>query len=302
MKAIYAFYSKPFGTKDIRTANTHWSIPYIEFLVMSYSVLKSKSFGLETVLFCDRYGKELIIDTFGIPFDEVRVELDYCEIKPRFWAAGKIYAYTKGLKEFEPYVMFDNDAGFHTKPPEHFFKSLYRCQSIHNDNGTEFARYVNKIVNETKDEYPFDIFHEMARNVDGIKGGNAGLVVMNDKRLWSEFTRYTWDLMNHSYFDKVVRDDKKEVSPYRALRRWNVTVEENVLFQLSRRLNYQMPETVYEFTGFAPPMNVHNPSGFFHIWGSKKNIKFLKAYEDIAVNYIPNDITERVYKYFNIKS
>jgi hypothetical protein len=305
MKAIYAYYSKPFGSVDIRKAKTHWITTHSEFFVLCYSVIKMKESGLETVLFCDEYGKKLIIDEFKIPFDIVKVELDGIEKKPRFWASGKIYAYTKGLNSlggFEPFIMVDNDAGFRKKPPTHFLTSKYRCQSIHIDKNTVFEQYLKRIQKETKNEFPFDIFHE-CDSLDGLKGGNAGIVVINDERLWSEFTRYTWALMEHSFFDKIENENSNLNSSYAKLRLWNVIVEENLLLLLNRRLNFELPQTVFEFTGLFVPRKdngttVPNPTQYFHIWGSKKNAKFIKHYEELALNYIPKEISERIYNYF----
>lgn len=303
MKAIYAFYSKPFGGIDIRKAVTHWSITHVEFTTLAYSVLKSKAYGFETVLFCDKYGKELIIDTFGIPFDIVKVELDNCEIKRRFWAAGKIYAYSKGIESlggFEPFVMIDNDAGWHMKPPAHFFESRYRCQQIHNDKGTFFETQIREIVRQTKNEFPYDIYHEAVNNPDALKGGNAGVVVLGDETLWREFTRYTWALMESPFFDKLVRNSVKEINPYRILNKWNVLVEENLLYLLNRRINKETPQTVLECIGFTIPSQTYNPTKYFHIWGHKKNPKFLNEFNEVAISYIPNEISHRIYSYFNL--
>lgn len=300
MRCIYAYYSKPFGSIDIRRAETHWVIPHIEILTIYFSVLKSKEFGFETVLFCDKYGKELLIDTFEIPFDIVKCELDFCETKLRWWASGKIYAYTKGIESlggFCPFVMMDNDAGWLTKPPAHFLKSLYRCQSIHIDKGSEFESNVLRLVRETNNEYPFDVFHEMVKSPDGVKGGNAGVLVIGSEELWKEFTRYTWDLMNNNWFDRLINEQPRILNPYKAIGRWNVVVEENLMFQLSRRILKQQPETIYEFTGFIKPIESDN-NGFFHIWGRKKNKKFLRDFEEYIIPYIGKEFTEKVYKYF----
>ena len=301
MRVIYAFYSKPFGS-SIKN-KTHWAEQHIEFFVLAYSVMKCKEFGFETVLFCDKYGKELIIDTFQIPFDIVKVELDFCEVKLKWWASGKIYAYTKGIKslgKFKPFMMLDNDAGWHNKPPKHYLESKYRCQSIHIDTNTEWERLVLRVVRDNPNVYPFDIYHDMVNQRQGIKGGNAGVVIINDERLLDEFNRYAWDLMEHPYFDNIL-SESKELNPYRAMNKWNVLIEENLLLQLSRRLNNQLPETVHEFTGFATPLDNHNPTGFFHIWGSKKNIKYLKTFEDLAVSYIPIHITNGIREFFKLR-
>ena len=298
MTAIYAFYSKPFGSVDIRNAQTHWVFPYIEFLVLAYSVSKSKSFGFETVLFCDDYGYELIINKFKIPFDIVKVELNDIERSPKFWASGKIYAYSKGVEslgEFKPFVFFDNDAGFHKQPPQHYMTSKYRCQHVHNDKDSDFETFVKKIVRETKNEFPFDIYHECMQNMDGLKGGNAGMVVINDEQLWHEWTRYSQALVNHEYFDHLV---KGELNPFKKISLWNVVIEENLLFLLNRRLNFELPQTVLEFNSLLLKKGTPNPTEYFHIWGLKRNKEFLKKYEKIAVDYLPKELSERIINYF----
>ena len=72
-----------------------------------------------------------------------------------------------------------------------------------------------------KNVYPFDIYHDMVNQRQGIKGGNAGVVIINDERLLDEFNRYTWDLMEHPYFDKIL-SESKELNPYRAMNKWNL--------------------------------------------------------------------------------
>lgn len=155
MKAVYTHYSKPYNS-DIRNSQTHWLFPYLEFLILAYSSAKSKKFFGKTVLVTDSYGKSLIVDSLGIPFDEVIVELDDIEQHNRFWASGKIYGYTKAIKEFEPFVHFDNDAGFHVKPPE--FTDELTVQHIHNEYGSTFGNIfgglVNRLVKETPNEFP----------------------------------------------------------------------------------------------------------------------------------------------------
>jgi hypothetical protein len=67
----------------------------------------------------------------------------------------------------------------------------------------------------------------MYENIDGLKGGNAGMVVINDEHLWSEWTRYSQALVNHEYFDRLVKGD---LNPFKKISLWNVVIEENLLF------------------------------------------------------------------------
>lgn len=295
MQVVYAHYSKPYGG-SLRGAKTHWAIPYMECLVLAYSAYKSKEFFGSTKFVCDEYGKQLFIDVLGIKFDEVSVDLDGCEKYPMWWAAGKIHAYTKSVKRFSPFIMCDNDAGFHERPASHYFESRYRCQSIHHDAGTIFEGLVRRIVRETKNEYPYDIYHDAIKNVDGIKGGNAGMIVMGDEQLFNEFTRYTWDLMESSFMQKVASEGGS--NKYNHMNYWNVVVEEILMLQLYRRIRGELPQTFFEFNGLTPPNGVRNPSNYFHIWGKKRDINKLREFEQKAVAYLPKELTNRIYEYF----
>ena len=297
-KAVYTHYSQPYGS-DIRKSQTHWLFPYLEFLILAYSSAKAKKFFGKTVLVTDSYGKKLIIDDLQIHFDEVIVELDGCETKPRFWASGKIYGYTKAIKEFEPFVHFDNDAGFHIQPPE--FTSELTVQHIHHEYGSRFGEIFNslvqRIVAETPNEFPYDIYHDAVKG--DLKGCNCGMIVFNDKEVWSEFSRYTWALQNSAFFDKIENESIQTM--YRHFNYWNVVIEEILLFAIFKRIRKKEPDRLFNFTGFDFPENTPNPLKYFHIWGSKKNREFMKIREQIAMNYLDKDLTDRILKYFNKK-
>jgi len=297
-KAVYTHYSRPYGS-DIRNSQTHWLFPYLEFLILAYSSAKAKKFFGKTVLVTDTYGKSLIIDSLGIPFDEVIVELDGIEKEARFWASGKIYGYTKAIKEFEPFIHFDNDAGYHIKPAE--FTSELTVQHIHNDFnshfGNIFAGLVNRVVKETENVFPFDIYHEAVQG--DLKGCNCGMIAFNDEEVWSEFKRYTWALQESEFFDKIASE---AIAPmYRHFNYWNVVVEEILLYAIFKRLKKKEPAKVFDFTGFDFPRDTANPTKYFHIWGSKRDREFLKIRENIALNYLDKDLTDRIYKFFDRK-
>ncbi|HRH58114.1 MAG TPA: hypothetical protein PLS10_10690 [Chitinophagales bacterium] len=297
-KAVYTHYSRPYGS-DIRNSQTHWLFPYLEFLILAYSGAKSKKFFGKTVLVTDTYGKELICDNLCIPFDEVIVELDGIEKKPRFWASGKIYGYTKAIKEFEPFIHFDNDAGFHIKPPE--FTGELTVQHIHHEYGNHFGeifkRLVHRIVKETKNEFPYDIYHEAIKG--DLKGCNCGMIAFNDYDVWNEFSKYTWALQESEFFDKIERESV--ASMYRHFNYWNVVVEEILLYAIFKRIKKKEPDKLFDFNGFDFPVGTPNPMKYFHIWGSKRDREFLKIREKIAVDYLDKNVTDRIYAYFGRK-
>lgn len=292
-KAVYAYYSKPFGSIDIRKAPSYWVLSYVEYIMLAFSVMQSNKYFGSTELVCDKFGKKILIDEFKLPFTHVKVDLDYCELKPRFWAAGKIHAYTKS--QDEPFIMVDNDAGFYTEPKSEWLDEPYLCQQTHTDKGTRVGLIIKDMCNSTRDVFPFDIFHQFKNN---LIGGNAGVVVLNDMELKKEFEDYTWALMNNSYFDGILRKSH-HLNPYKALRIWNVVVEENLLYLLYLRKYGKKPKTILKDDGYMAKKNVSGV-GYYHVWGDKKNHKIIKEYEQTVINLIPKDIKERIYNYYGI--
>lgn len=299
MECRYAFYTKPFFG-DIKRNATHWCDKVVEFYMIAYSSQKMKSFGLTTVMHTDKYGASILQD-MGIEFDKVVVDLDFCEIKPRWWASGKVHAYTRGVGDFRPFVMCDNDAGFHKKPPQWMLDSRYACQSLHTDTKTEFERQIYRVVEETPNVFPFDIYHWAVGFADDLKGSNSGFVIMNDKELHSEFTRYAWALFNHEWFDRLLKNSG-ELNPYKVLNKWNVLIEENLLYFLHKRMYGVNPTTILDCNGFAIPKGICNPHEYYHIWGSKKNPKIIREYKEMALNYIPERVSNQIEVFFNGRS
>jgi len=312
MKVVYAQYARPINY-NIQNAKGHWGLNYVEPLVLAYSAIKSKEFFGHTKLVADEYSRKYLIDEIGIPFDEVQIMPDDIEKTPMYWAAGKIWAYTKAVGEFEPFIFMDNDAGFHNRPPEHYTSSRFRGQHVHCDtyhrllpgnkpSGNVFWQLVKKMVQGTPNVYPYDIIHDAYRHPEGVKGINAGILVFGDKEHWEMFSKYTWDLMESDFLNKVAKESMTS-NLYNHMNFWNVVVEEILLLQCYRRLRWELPQTIFEFDGLKPTPGTENvnPSGYFHIWGKKSNLGIMHKWEKIATDYIPKEITERVYDYFKVK-
>lgn len=299
MICIYALDTRQY-THNIRTARTHWAVPYVEFLVMSLSATKSREFGWKTRLVTDRYGAELMQE-FGMSslYDEILVELDDIDVKPRFWAAGKIHAYTKSIKDFgDGFIMCDNDAWFDSKPPEWVTDSQYLCQHVHHERGTMFEPLLNRLLKETPNEFPYDIYRESWNKTP--MGGNAGFIVMRDKEVWELFKTYTFAMMASEFYDKLEAEFrlKKGVNIYREFSLWNVLNEEILLLECYRRLRGKLPNKLFDIKYFDFPKNTPNPLGYHHIWGSKRDLDRLRRDEKTAVEYIDKTISERIYTYF----
>jgi hypothetical protein len=112
MRIIHSFWSKPMlDSKSNRISNLSYSswvnknMFYYTYALSTFLV--NKYYSGKVTLVTDKFGKELLIDTLKLPYDEVIVELDYLNQYPKqFWALGKIYTYS--LMN-QPFIHLDYD-------------------------------------------------------------------------------------------------------------------------------------------------------------------------------------------------
>jgi len=110
MKIVQSFWSKPIQAALSRNNQKQfggWRYKKYSFMSWALSCLTFKRFYNDVELVTDKFGKELLIDKLGLPFSNIKVELDRLNDYPeQLWAVGKLYSY--GLQE-EPFIHVDND-------------------------------------------------------------------------------------------------------------------------------------------------------------------------------------------------
>ena len=103
MRAVWSFWSKPFG------AHRHgsWASEKHHLLAWVLSMMTARRHYRTTALHTDDAGARLLLDGIGLPFDHVSTALNQLQgHDPDWWALGKLHAYRA---QTEPFVHLDND-------------------------------------------------------------------------------------------------------------------------------------------------------------------------------------------------
>lgn len=103
MRAVWSFWSKPFLSARghaWREARHHW-------LAWALSVSLARRHFQTLQLVTDTFGKKILVEELGLPFDEIATDLDeLCDVDPEWWALGKLKAYSL---QTSPFVHLDAD-------------------------------------------------------------------------------------------------------------------------------------------------------------------------------------------------
>lgn len=103
MRAVWSFWSKPFGAGR----GWRWREPVHHLLAWGLSLRLARSHYPQTALISDTPGRQLLVDRLGLEFTHVSTEIDRLQdADPALWALGKLVAYS--LQD-EPFVHVDAD-------------------------------------------------------------------------------------------------------------------------------------------------------------------------------------------------
>ena len=126
MKAIFSFWSKPYvGSLHKSCAG----FPNEHYLKVSFelAILTARKHFSKIELVTDTEGADLLVNRFGLNFDQVNLALNECQDIPSdVWAAGKLKAYSI---QKEPFVHLDYDLFLMKDLPEGFVNGQIIVQS-----------------------------------------------------------------------------------------------------------------------------------------------------------------------------
>lgn len=167
MKAVYTLWSSPgaainqgFRT-DRELCNT---------LCLSLLKIKEQPGISGTILVCNSAAKEVVIDKYNLPFDEVKCELDSLdELDPDLWAYAKIVSYS--LQD-EPFIHIDNDVIIWEQLPDQFLTAPLGFQ-----NREDLSSFVG--YNKSLKQVQFAVPKEIQDNPPKF-AYNCGVVLAND--------------------------------------------------------------------------------------------------------------------------
>ena len=116
MRAVWSFWSKPFGAHRNRV----WASEKHHLLSWILSTETAKRHYRPAVLHTDSAGARMLVDGLGLEFDAVHTNLKAIGgADPDWWALGKLYTYRA---QTDPFVHIDNDV-FLWRPLPHELES-----------------------------------------------------------------------------------------------------------------------------------------------------------------------------------
>jgi hypothetical protein len=103
VRAVWTFWSEPFR----HSLGHGWREPRHHWLAWALSVRLARRHFDTLQLVTDAYGKTMLVDRLGLPFDEVETGLDdFAGVDPEWWALGKLVAYSL---QSRPFIHLDAD-------------------------------------------------------------------------------------------------------------------------------------------------------------------------------------------------
>jgi len=173
MRAVWSFWSEPFR----RGRGHSWREPRHHWLAWALSVTLARRHFDALQLVTDAFGKRMLIDELGLPFDEVATDLDaLCEVDPDWWALGKLKAYSL---QTEPFVHLDADVFLWKPLPTRLTHApvFAQCPERHG-LGDSWGRIVAiaRAFERSGARLPVEWTFASSRVADGFREENCGIV------------------------------------------------------------------------------------------------------------------------------
>lgn len=281
MKAVFSFYSQPYKY-DVLKNKSNWASNEYEFIVFAWAVSRAKLQFDSVELVTDAYGKWLM-GVLGITFDSIVL---FDNIEPyggKLWAAGKIIAYSK---QTTPFCHIDNDAFFNKALPTTMTESDVCIQSWDDTmhNHWYFSTFADCVKN-TKNEYPYDIFHNSKNRVR--YAGCMSLYWCQDLEMNSLYTNRFLDIMETPYY-------KSLPNSYKRNSHFNVLFEQMMMSEQYYQMYGKLHSVILEKNIY----NEKNIANFTHIWGTKGDSNKLAGLINTIKHNMP-EMYQRTHNFFN---
>jgi hypothetical protein len=194
MKIIQSFWSKPFlksNQDETMRFKGGWLTANFFLYSSLLSCLKFKELYGNITLYTDDYGKNLLIDTFEIPYSDVETSLNAINHYPsELWALGKILTYSLQNQAF---IHADTDVFIWDKFPKDFSESEIFAQNIE----VNFPKYreVLEIIQSDFIKTP-SILLQQFQEKGVIEAFNAGIIGGNNTQFFKELAQLVFPFID----------------------------------------------------------------------------------------------------------
>lgn len=141
-KLVHSFWSEPYRESNFRV-NGGFKNNYYFLLssILSFFSFKKSIKNSIFELVTDDYGKFMLVDELGLPYDSVDIRLNNVKADSEIWSIGKLHAFQQN----EPFLHVDFDAFLFKPLSEEYLNS----KIIVANNESNYEIY-NNIVNQVK--------------------------------------------------------------------------------------------------------------------------------------------------------
>jgi hypothetical protein len=204
MKIIQSFWTKPFLHLSVGETDSRFNGGWLEvkyyFMSWAFSCLQLLKYYGNVELITDTRGKQLLIDSLGLPYTCVVNVLDRLNYyHPMLWALGKIFSYRI---QREPFLHVDSDVFIWEPFSDKIEKSDLIVQ--HGEFGYAFYTRVYEDLRRANAYIPDCIvkYHQERNSIDAY---NLGIVGGNCNRFFEIYADAAFEFVekNRPQFDKI---------------------------------------------------------------------------------------------------
>jgi hypothetical protein len=172
MRAVWSFWSRPHAVG----AGNSWHKPVHHLLAWGLSLSAARRHYPDTVLVTDLAGKKLLVDTLGLQFSHVSVELERLkQADPQWWALGKLVAYS--LQDV-PFLHIDADVFLWKPLPAHIVNApvLAQCPESFGCKSDPAILDINDAFSSSSATLPVEWQWALSKEDPLLRQANCGIV------------------------------------------------------------------------------------------------------------------------------
>jgi hypothetical protein len=173
MHAVWSFWSEPYR----RSRGHGWREPRHHWLAWALSVSLARQHFDTLQLVTDAFGKAMLVDELGLPFDKVETDLDdLAEVDPEWWALGKLAAYSR---QNRPFVHLDADVFLWKPLPSRLLAApvFAQCPERHGrEDSWRKMGAIERAFERHGARLPVEWTFAVSRVVDSFRKDSCGIV------------------------------------------------------------------------------------------------------------------------------
>lgn len=253
--AIQVFWTKPLSPKE----NNSFGFKSLRHFYMSayYSLYCLKKHGYHVTIVTDDYGKRILIDMFGLPYDKVDLSLNDFQNSVHLWGLSKNFSY--GLQK-EPFIYVDLDAFLIEDISDEMHEADIICQNIETLYPVYYSSYLQFRRFVTAPDEVYNLIEKDFKNNIAGNAYNTAIFGGNDLSTIKKVGSSIFEFVEKNYLHEIYCAEQMDATAISIL---SVFLEQIYLYKYLQ-LNY--PHVKVE--QLLPP-DIDCDLSYFKTWNDK---------------------------------